>query len=147
MNGLSNKLPRSADQMENEHGIDDVIASFHRCRQADDFIETFYTIFLAKSPEIARKFSMTNFKIQKLMLRESLLEMLMFNLGTPGSQAVVEKLGHRHAKLDITPEMYQMWLDSLCEAIEKHDPEYTPELADRWRRAMRRGIDVMLSVE
>ncbi len=38
-----------------------------------------------------------------------------------------------------------MWLDSLCEAIQQHDPEYTPELEERWRDAMLKGIQVMIA--
>ena len=64
-----------------------------------------------------------------------------------GTLVEIERLGRRHKELDVTPEMYTMWLDSLCEAIRKHDPEYTPELEQRWRQAMQKGIDVMLAVE
>jgi hypothetical protein len=42
--------------------------------------------------------------------------------------------------------MYSMWLDALCDAIEKHDPEYTPELNQVWRKAMRKSINEMISV-
>ncbi len=133
--------------MGNQQATDEVIASFHRCRCTENFVDTFYELFLAKSPQIAEKFANTNFSLQKLMLRESLLEMLLFDLRTRGSQEVVEKLGRRHSKLQVSEEMYRMWLDALCEAIRKHDPESTPELEARWRQAMQKGIDVMLAVQ
>lgn len=128
-----------------EHN-DDLMASFHRCRQTEGFVDTFYELFLAKSPEIAKKFAHTDFKIQKLMLRESLLEMLCFEQGMSGAREEIEKLGRQHKALDIRPEMYTMWLDALCEAIQRHDEKYTPELESQWRRAMQQGIDVMTSV-
>ena len=64
---------------------DEVTASYHRCREDDRFIDTFYDIFLSKSPEIAKKFEHTDFRHQKLMLRESLLEMLFLEQGIEGS--------------------------------------------------------------
>lgn len=130
---------------DHDHDTNDVIASFHRCRRDEAFIDTFYESFLAKSPKIAEKFAMTNFKIQKLMLRESLLEMLLFDSGTTGSREVVEELGHKHRELRVTEDMYGMWLESLCEAVRKHDPEASPELEGQWRRAMQNGINVMIS--
>ena len=126
---------------------DEVTASYYRCRCDSGFVDTFYELFLAKSPEIARKFAKTHFERQKLMLRESLLEMLCFDRGVAGTLDEIERLGRRHKELDVTPEMYTMWLDSLCEAIRLHDPEFTPELEQRWRQAMQKGIDVMLAVE
>ncbi len=125
---------------------DAVTASFYRCRRDGDFVGTFYDLFLSKSPEIAQKFAHTDFKFQKLMLRQSLLEMICFERGIPGTSEEIERLGHSHRELRITPEMYAMWLDSLCEAIGKHDPEYTPALEQLWRQAMLKSINKMISI-
>ena len=127
--------------------LNDLTASYHRCRREERFVDTFYDLFLSKSPEIAEKFAQTNFTVQKLMLRESLLEMLCFQHGLSGAREEIERLGRRHKELDVTPEMYSTWLDSLCEAIQKHDPKYTPELEQHWRQAMRKGIQVMVSAD
>lgn len=123
----------------------EVMASYYRCRRDENFIDTFYNLFLAKSPEIARMFAKTDFRIQKLMLRQSLLEMICFHRGLEGTREEIERLARRHVELDVKPEMYAMWLDALCEAVAKHDPEYTPELEQRWREAMRKSIDEMLA--
>ena len=135
--------------MQQEHDMnapqDEVTASYHRCRADDSFFDTFYDDFLAKSPEIAEKFRQTDFAHQKLMLRESLLEMLCFEQGMDGARAEIKLLGRRHKDLRITSAMYGMWMDSLCEAVAQHDPQYTPELAQKWRDAMRPGIDLMIS--
>ena len=37
-------------------------------------------------------------------------------------------------------------LDSLCEAIKKHDPNYTPTLEQLWRVAMLKSIKEMVAV-
>lgn len=124
----------------------EVTESFYRCRRDGKFLDTFYSVFLAKSPEIAAKFAKTDFKIQKLVLRQSLLEMICFDRGMTGTGEEIKRLGHRHKELGITSDMYAMWLDALCEAIGKHDEEYTPELERTWRAAMRKSIDAMLAV-
>lgn len=125
--------------------IEEVIASYHRCRESGDFVDTFYRIFLSRSEKIRQLFAETNFEIQKLMLRESLLEMLCFEQGMPGSQQHLEQLGRRHRDLNVEPEMYDIWLDSLCQAVKHHDPEYRPELDQFWRQAMSQGIELMKS--
>jgi hemoglobin-like flavoprotein len=63
-----------------------------------------------------------------------------------GAREEIKLLGRRHKDLNILAEMYAMWLDSLCEAVEKHDPQCTPALAQSWREAMQPGIDIMLAV-
>ena len=120
--------------------------SYYRCRRDGDFTGTFYDLFLSKGPEIAKKFAHTDFKLQKLMLRQSLLEMICFHRGMSGTGDEIRRLGHRHKELGVTSDMYSMWLDALCEAIRKHDPKYTPELEQLWRRAARKSIDEMISV-
>jgi len=127
--------------------LDAVTASYHRCRASEGFVDTFYAHFLAKSEEVARKFQRTDFARQKLLLRESLLAMLLLNLNSADAREELERLAERHSRqgLDIGPHLYELWLDALCEAIEKHDPKFTPKLRDQWRAAMRPGIDLLVS--
>ena len=88
-------------------------------------------------------FANTDFDRQKLMLRQSLLEVICFDLGMSGTREELQRIGKRHRELNVTDQMYEMWLDSLCEAIAKHDPQFTPDLETRWRTAMEKAIAVM----
>ena len=54
-------------------------------------------------------FAKTDFKLQKLMLRQSLLEMLCFDRGMSGTCEEIKRLALRHKELCVTPEMYAMW--------------------------------------
>lgn len=128
-----------------EH-LDQLTASYYRCRRDEDFLDSFYDLFLAKSPAVAEMFAHTDFKLQKLMLRQSLLEVLCFNRGMAGTEEEIRRLGRRHQELGVQPEMFTMWLDALCEAVKKHDPEYTPELEQAWRAAVNKSIQEMLAV-
>jgi hemoglobin-like flavoprotein len=124
--------------------IDPVIASYHRARQSGHLFDTFYSLFLGKSPEIPPMFARTDFQHQKLMVRESILEMLQFaNFGDAYDH--VRKLGERHRQLNVERRHYDLWLDALCEALAKHDPQFSPALEQQWRDAMRKGIEVMVS--
>jgi hemoglobin-like flavoprotein len=124
----------------------ELTASYYRCRRDERFLDTFYDGFLSKSPAVAQMFADTDFTIQKLMLRQSLLEMLCFDRGMSGTGEEIERLGLRHKELGVTPEMYAMWLDSLCETIKQHDPGYTPELEHVWREAMLKSIKEIAAV-
>lgn len=127
--------------------VDAVIASYHRCMHGEGFVDTFYELFLAKSSDVAAKFRHTDFVHQKLMLRQSLLMMLMFNHNPEDVSDDMERLGERHSRggVDIPPRMYELWLDALCEAVEQHDAEFTPEVAEMWRSAMKPGIDLIIA--
>ena len=125
----------------------DLIASYYRCRRDEGFLDTFYDAFLSKSPAVAQLFAKTDFRIQKLVLRQSLLEMLCFDRGMAGTREEIQRLGRRHKELHVTPDMYTLWLDALCEAIKKHDPNYTLALEQLWREAMLKSIKEMIAVE
>jgi hypothetical protein len=61
-----------------ESAFNQVIASYHRARETGLLFDTFYELFLVKSPDIPPMFAGTHFAHQKLMLRESILELLVF---------------------------------------------------------------------
>jgi hemoglobin-like flavoprotein len=125
-----------------ESSFDQVVASFHRARQTGQLFDTFYRLFLAKSPDISPMFARTDFPHQKLMLRESILEMLVFaQTGLGGDE--IQRLAERHRQLNVKPVHYDLWLDALCEALATHDPEFNSELDSLWRDTMRKGIELM----
>jgi hemoglobin-like flavoprotein len=123
----------------------EVMESYNRCRYIGGFLDTFYELFLAKSPEIPPMFAKTDFTSQKLMLRQALLEMICFERDIPGVHEEIRRLGKRHQELGCTPEAYEMWVDALCEAVEIHDPKYTADLGQCWRRVANKTIQEMLS--
>ena len=119
-----------------------VQASYDRCSTADTFFDTFYDIFLAKSSEIAQKFTHTDFRKQKQLIKASLVMMIRLGTGEAAAQRIIERVGESHSrtKLDIQPEFYTLWLDSLCETVKQHDPDYSAALEAQWREQMQPGI-------
>ena len=126
--------------------FEQVIASYHRARETRHLFDTFYRILLGKSPDIPPMFARTDFPHQKLMLRESILEMLVF-AQTGSGQAEIQRLGERHRQLHVTRMHYELWLDALCEALAVHDSEFSPELEQLWRVSMAKGIGLMSDID
>ncbi len=125
-----------------------VRASFDRCEAAEDFAEQFYGLFLESSPELAPLFAKTDFAKQRKLLRATVYIMVTRSVEDPQAKEALERIGHSHARLelDIRPELYELWLDSLCETVKRMDPEWTPEIEREWRERMRPGIELITSL-
>ncbi len=123
-------------------------ASFDRCEAAGDFAERFYEVFLNSSPEIAPLFAKTDFKQQRKLLRASVYIMVTRDVDDPTAHDMLERIGHSHAraKLNIRPDLYALWLDSLCETVKGMDSEWTPALEQSWRDDMAPGIALITSL-
>ena len=52
---------------------------------------------------------------------------------------------HSRAELDITPGLYDLWLDRLVQAVKEFDPMFDLEIEAAWRHALRPGIEFMKS--
>ena len=120
--------------------------SLSRCSKRPEFLERFYELFMASSPDIRKKFEHTDFEVQKKVLRDSLYLMLSAAGTTEGYAHVqLEKLAKRHSRdnLGIKPEWYALWLDTLLETVVEFDPDYSDEILAAWRDSMKGGIDLL----
>ncbi len=122
-------------------------ASLRRCLESEDFLKRFYELFLNSSPEIKEKFRDTDFERQRRVLRDSFLVMEMVSESSPDSPAwaSLRKLAVAHDRQhrDIRPELYDIWLESLSEAVSEIDPDYSSEIEKAWRKTMQTGINQM----
>jgi hemoglobin-like flavoprotein len=125
-----------------ESQFSQVVASYHRARRTGQLFDTIYELFLAKSPEIPPMFARTDFPHQKLMLRESILEMLVF-AQTGSGRDEIKRLAERHRQLNVTRAHYGLWLDALCESLARHDSEFNSDLERMWRDSLQKGIELM----
>ena len=127
---------------------DQVRASFDRCEASGDFAEEFYQVFLNSSPEIGPLFAKTDFVKQRKLIRASVYIMVTRSPAEPTAREALDKIGHSHGRteLDIRPELYELWLDSLCETIKRMDPEWTPELQQEWRDRLRPAIEAITAL-
>ena len=120
--------------------------SLERCASRSDFLSRFYSLFLASSAAVAEKFEHTDLKKQARMLKISLY-IMMLTSGESEREAQLESLARRHgrAELDIKPELYDLWLDRLVEAVSEADPKFDAAIEVAWRRVLQPGIDFMKS--
>ena len=127
---------------------DHVQASFERCEASGSFAEQFYDVFLASSPEIAPLFAKTDFTKQRTLLRATVYILVTRSLEDAQARQTLERIGssHSRSRLNIRPELYELWLDSLCETVKRMDTEWTPEVEREWRDRMRPGIELITSL-
>lgn len=130
-----------------EEAIDSFHDSLERCGLTADFLQDFYRKFIASSPEIAIKFSDTNFKTQARILKTSLY---MAMLAADQNHEAREYLGriaerHNHKALDIKPEYYDLWIESMISTVREYDPKFNSDIEQIWRNFMQPAIEYMKS--
>lgn len=125
----------------------DIQSSFKRCEATGDFVDAFYSIFLGTSDEVSSMFSETDFAKQHKLLRATVFMMVTRDISEPKAAEAIERIGHSHSisQLDIRPELYELWLDSLCATVKQLDPDWSDELELAWREEMRPGISLITS--
>lgn len=115
--------------------------SFERCIVDKKFLDRFYEFFISSSDEIKGKFKSTDMEKQKEMLLAS-LAYIMYADKNPDP---LYKIAQSHSKknLNIKPELYINWMDSMIEAVKTTDPEFNEEVEAAWRDTLKPGIDFM----
>ncbi len=112
--------------------------------QQDQFFEAFYDGFISRSDDIAARFASTNMEQQKEMLYRSFRHMVDFSVQRQASDEL-RRIAERHSKsqIDIHPDLYDIWLDSLIETVQLFDPRFTEEIELAWRIVLAPGIVYM----
>ena len=128
--------------------IQTVRASYDRCCANGDFPGTFYEIFFTKSPEIPKLFAETDFTQQKRHFRAASLLLIKYQSGDDATHIALEKIGKTHSRgeYNIRPDLYPLFLESVCEAVKKHDPDWTSELKNQWQERVQDGIELIISM-
>ena len=122
--------------------------SFARCTLTDDFLVTFYDFLTGSSEEIKAMFAHTDMSRQRQLLKEGLIYLISYPTGNEFSQQRMAELGNSHnrAGLNVRPELYKLWVDSLTKSIRRHDEQHTPALEAAWRTVLAPGIAAMIAL-
>lgn len=122
-----------------------VMLSYGRCCASPAFFDDFYQRFLASSPRVREKFAHTDMAAQQLLLRHGIMNLVLVARGMPATR--LRQLGESHcrARLDIGPELYDLWVDCLLATLTQHDPDFSAALRQEWRDVLETGIAVMRS--
>ncbi len=118
--------------------------SYGRCLRKSNFYDRFYEIFMATDPRIAPMFANTDFKKQKELIKQGVNMTLMFGVGNnPTAEHVIERISKSHSasELNVSPDLYRFWLDSLMKTVAEFDPEFSAELEKAWRLQLAPAIE------
>lgn len=109
-----------------------------------DFFTRFYDIFLASSDEIRQTFINTDMEKQRNMLKKSFYHLLIF-YGSNQASPYIEDIAKSHdqARANISPRLYDLWLDALIETVKEFDPYFNDEIELAWRLVLSPGITYM----
>lgn len=112
----------------------------------DQFFVRFYEHFIAKSPEIARAFENTDMERQVQMLEKSIVYLVNY-YATDNVNDFMRRIAVRHSRkdLNITPELYDLWLEALVETVRECDSLCTDDTVEAWRIVLAPGISFMKS--
>ncbi len=108
-------------------------------------METFYHLFIKADPEIQQLFEHTGMDALKRKLGSTLRICVNSAEEEGGGKLYLEHLGRVHHRLDIKPEQYDTWLQSLLISVKRCDPEFDQKIETAWRNVMSRSIEVLLS--
>ncbi|MFT7128285.1 MAG: hemoglobin-like flavoprotein [Gammaproteobacteria bacterium] len=130
-----------------EAAIDDFHESLERCSISPNFLQDFYRRFTASSPEIAGKFVNTNLKTQARILKTSLYMAMLASDQNHEAREYLGRIANRHDRkgLDIKPEYYDLWIESMISAVREYDPQFNNETEKLWRKFMQPAIEYMKS--
>lgn len=131
-----------------EHDIELFNDSLERCTSGSGLLERFYELFVASSPEVLETFRHTDFRKQRRALKISLYMMMSAAEGRIEGDVHLERIARRHsrAELGIRPELYDLWLECLIQAVRDCDRLFNSETERAWRSVMKPGIEFMKSM-
>lgn len=117
--------------------------SYSRCLRAPDFFSSFYDRLLASDPRVPPMFEQTEFHRQHRLLQHGLG--LLLSYANKPDDALLERLAARHSAggINVAPEMYKLFVESLLETVKELDPAFDDDVAAAWREAVRPGIEFM----
>jgi hemoglobin-like flavoprotein len=120
--------------------------SYDRCCATGDFAAAFYELFFTNSSEILVLFKEADFTQQKRHFRAALLLLIKYQPDDVPTRNALQKVGHSRGEYDIRPDLYPFFIESVCETVKKHDPQWNPELGDQWTERIRDGVELIRSM-
>jgi hemoglobin-like flavoprotein len=121
-------------------------ASYDRCCERADFFVCFYRNFFQNCPGVEPMFAQTDFERQNKLLRHAIGLLLIFPNQPADEPTILSRVAERHGPTDlnIDPELYPGFVESLVQTVAEHDAEFDTAVEDAWRRTIAPGIAYML---
>lgn len=93
-------------------------------------------------------FSRVDMQKQNELIRQGVERLIDFAAGSETAQQELGRLGESHGRsgLNIAPELYSVWVNTLMDTVRTHDSEADDNVEAAWRLTLRRGIELMTSL-
>ena len=117
--------------------------SLDRASSSGNLMDVFYYGFIASSIDVEKIFKDTDMDRLKRKLKSSLHMMTMLVDNEPGTEMYLGHLARVHDRYSIPPEMFNVWMDLLIEAVRVCDEEFDDKTETVWREVIGRGIAIM----
>ena len=123
--------------------------SLGRCKLQEAFSERFYEIFLASDTRIAQMFARADPQRRLGFLRHAVNLAVLYASGKPTGQSGLRRVRASHGSggMQVDHRFYDLWIDSLVQAIAETDPEFGADLEAAWRRTLAVGVRYLLAQE
>ena len=113
-------------------------------RGKKSFFDSFYEKFIQSSPIVKEHFKNTDMLHQKQMLKKSFYSLLVFYASNHADDYLEKTaLVHSKHKHNISPELYDLWLENLIDTVKEYDPRFNEEIELAWRLVLSAGITYM----
>lgn len=123
--------------------------SYERCAGlGDEFFDSFYANLVDQETAIAQLFAETDMQKQNDLIEDGIRHLIAFAQGDATAEARIRELGRSHSRhyLNVRPEFYPLWMESLMRTFREHDAQFTPALEADWRDILDPGIALMVSL-
>ena len=113
----------------------------------EKFFQHFYQHFLNTNPDIRKMFEQTVFDKQITMLKNAISMSILFaEKQDELAKDVLTSIRNSHSsrKLNVRPEYYSLWLNSLVETLRVCDSQFNEQLESQWREMMQISIDYIV---
>ena len=108
------------------------------------FFEAFYNRFVHTDNRVAELFKNTDMELQRRILEKSFYRLMGLH-ATNCAEDYLEPVAIRHNRshLNIPPDLYDLWLDTLMLTLADYDPEFCANTELAWRLVLSSGITYM----
>ena len=115
-----------------------------RCTANNEYLDTFYRIFLSRSEKARERFVNVDMDQQKQRLAKALPRLLAIADIDPQSRVAQEtREAHRGRHKGGPPTDYAAWIESLCETFKHHDKLFDDELQTLLTERLRRSVRII----
>lgn len=126
---------------ETKRNLDRLLRSYSRISNDSEFYNEFY-MDLTQNVQILEHFRGISRARRSFFLKTALPTLLLNVMGSHVAEKRMSSLAEKHARnrLNVDPDLYEFWHDTLIALLPKYDDDFDEELESLWSSAIRKGI-------